>query len=66
MQVLICGDKRGNITLFPLLEELLVENFKDITDLSPLDHFKGAHGISSVTSIYIGKSNFNYVDIQTV
>ncbi|XP_065001018.1 uncharacterized protein LOC135634570 isoform X1 [Musa acuminata AAA Group] len=65
-EILICGDKRGNITLFPLSEELMVANHEDVTkNITSLDHFKGAHGISSVTSIYIARSDFNHVEIQT-
>lgn len=38
----------------------------EIIDISPGDQFKGAHGISSVTSICIVSSQLNDADIQTV
>lgn len=45
----------------------MVANHEDVTkNITSLDHFKGAHGISSVTSIYIARSDFNHVEIQTV
>ncbi|XP_042410998.1 WD repeat-containing protein 6-like isoform X1 [Zingiber officinale] len=64
-EVLICGDKRGNIILFPLVDELMVEKRTEIIVISPGDQFKGAHGISSVTSICIVSSQLNDADIQT-
>ncbi|WOL19113.1 WD repeat-containing protein 6 isoform X2 [Canna indica] len=64
-EVLICGDKHGNITLFPFLEKLMEESSEGIMEILPLDHFKGAHGISSVTSICIARSYSNRGDVQT-
>lgn len=64
---MVCGDKRGNVTVFPLMEGLISSDCCDLLEkISPLDSFKGAHGISSVTSICVGVPNFSHVEIFTV
>nr|GEV10943.1 hypothetical protein [Tanacetum cinerariifolium] len=42
--VLVCGDLRGNLILFPLLRDLLLAS---VAHIAPINYFKGAHGISS-------------------
>lgn len=45
-----------------------MDNFSDnLQEKIPLvDRFRGAHGISSVTSIYISESDSSNVEIRTV
>nr|CAD1829707.1 unnamed protein product [Ananas comosus var. bracteatus] len=65
-EIMVCGDKRGNVTVFPLMEGLISSDCCDLLEkISPLDSFKGAHGISSVTSICVGVPNFSHVEIFT-
>ncbi|XP_068664109.1 uncharacterized protein [Aristolochia californica] len=65
-EVLVAGDQRGNLLLFPLSKDFqnatLVGSEKKIEAQT---YFKGAHGISSVASISIAKSNFNEVEITS-
>ncbi|XP_073008935.1 uncharacterized protein [Typha latifolia] len=65
-EILVCGDKRGNIAVFPLSEGLLSTDCRKTQEKIPLlDRFKGAHGISSVNSVCIGISNLDHVEIHT-
>ncbi|KAI3905302.1 hypothetical protein MKX01_039993 [Papaver californicum] len=65
-EVLVCGDQRGNLLLFPLSKSLLLDtSIASEVNISPLNHFKAAHGISSVASIVIAKSSFNQVQIRS-
>ncbi|XP_038979942.1 uncharacterized protein LOC103721829 isoform X2 [Phoenix dactylifera] len=64
-EILICGDKRGNLTVFPLSEGLMASSCSETVEIPVINHFKGAHGISSVTSIYIGTPNLGHVEIHT-
>ncbi|KAL4572190.1 hypothetical protein LXL04_018959 [Taraxacum kok-saghyz] len=53
-EVLVCGDLRGNLLLFPLLKDLMLDTPDALVPhIVPLNYFKGAHGISSVTSVSI-------------
>lgn len=65
--MLVCGDIRGSILLFPLSKSIsvAVDVFPD-AKLSPLNYFKGAHGISSVCSISIASSSSSQVEIHSV
>ncbi|KAL2535206.1 Transducin family protein/WD-40 repeat family protein [Forsythia ovata] len=53
-EVLVCGDIRGNLILFSLPRVLLsgVSVAAEV-QASPMNYFKGAHGISSVCSVSI-------------
>ncbi|KAF5190872.1 Wd repeat-containing protein [Thalictrum thalictroides] len=64
-QVLVCGDQRGNLVTFSLPKGLLTTLIVSETKSSPINSFKGAHGISSVTSISVSKTNFNQVGIES-
>lgn len=64
-EILICGDKRGNLAVFPLSENLMASSCCETVSIPVINRFKGAHGISSVTSIYIGTPNFGHVEIHT-
>ncbi|PIA37960.1 hypothetical protein AQUCO_02900069v1 [Aquilegia coerulea] len=64
-QVLVCGDQRGNLSTFSLSKGLLDTLVVSETKSSPISSFKGAHGISSVTSISVSKTNFNQVGIES-
>ncbi|XP_020255003.1 uncharacterized protein LOC109831932 isoform X2 [Asparagus officinalis] len=65
-EVLICGDQRGNLSVFPLSEGLLVDNSSKIEEKVPLlSQFKGAHGISCVTSVLITTLNMYEVEVHT-
>ncbi|XP_047325939.1 uncharacterized protein LOC124929581 isoform X2 [Impatiens glandulifera] len=50
-EMLVCGDLRGNLMLFPLLQTLLSAATEE--KIATLTHFKGAHGISGVCSISV-------------
>lgn len=64
-EILICGDQRGNVTIFSLSEALIGGNSSKMVEEIPVIHFKGAHGISSITSISISTLNFDHVEIRT-
>ncbi|XP_026457214.1 uncharacterized protein LOC113357933 isoform X1 [Papaver somniferum] len=65
-EVLVCGDQRGNLLVFPFSKSLLLDtSIASEVNISPLNHFKGAHGISSVASMVIAKSSFNQVQIRS-
>lgn len=57
-EVLVCGDLRGNLVIFPLLRSLLLgTSVASLAKLSPINYFKGAHGISSVCNVSIISSD---------
>ncbi|XP_057964984.1 uncharacterized protein LOC131155691 isoform X2 [Malania oleifera] len=63
-EVLVCGDLRGNMLLFPLMKALLLgDPINSDGRISPLSYFRGAHGISSVSSISIAEFNPNQIEI---
>ncbi|XP_056163038.1 uncharacterized protein LOC115689569 isoform X2 [Syzygium oleosum] len=63
-ELLICGDLRGNLVLFPLLKGLLLDTFVMLAaKISPVSHFKGAHGISAVSSISVAHMTFNHIEL---
>lgn len=65
--MLVCGDKRGNLILFPLLRSTLVgSDVSSHTKISSISHFKGAHGISSVTSVSVTRRLANPIEICSV
>lgn len=64
-EVLLCGDLRGNLVLFPLLKDLLLGTPGASEKIVPLNHFKGAHGISSVSSISITSSRCGQIEIRS-
>nr|CAB3497306.1 unnamed protein product [Digitaria exilis] len=65
-EILIAGDKNGNITAFPF-PKILVLYDSGVTQqkVPPCDRFKGAHGISIVTSVHIKDSAFDHIEIHT-
>ncbi|KAF8008258.1 hypothetical protein BT93_K2049 [Corymbia citriodora subsp. variegata] len=65
-ELLICGDLRGNLVLFPLLKDLLLDNFViSAAKISPVNHFKGAHGISAVSSISVAHVSFDHIELRS-
>ncbi|XP_052189497.1 uncharacterized protein LOC127799469 isoform X2 [Diospyros lotus] len=64
-EVLVCGDLRGNLVLFPLAKDLLNTSVASEVKISTLNYFKGAHGISSVCSIAVTNFSSNQVDIHS-
>ncbi|XP_054801986.1 uncharacterized protein LOC129305854 isoform X2 [Prosopis cineraria] len=53
-EVLVCGDLRGNVVLFPLAKRLVLDmSIAHEVKTSPVNHFKGVHGISSVSSVSV-------------
>uniref|UniRef100_A0A5B7C8Q1 WD repeat-containing protein 6 n=1 Tax=Davidia involucrata TaxID=16924 RepID=A0A5B7C8Q1_DAVIN len=65
-EVLVCGDLRGNLVLFPLLKDLLLDiPVASEVKLSPSNYFKGAHGISSVCSISIARFSSRQIEIHS-
>ncbi|EEC74377.1 hypothetical protein OsI_09702 [Oryza sativa Indica Group] len=65
-EVLVAGDKKGNITAFHF-PKVLVEHESCGTqqNMPSCDRFKGAHGISSVTSVRIITSTSDHLQIHT-
>ncbi|CAL4920368.1 unnamed protein product [Urochloa decumbens] len=65
-EILIAGDKKGNITAFPFPKLLeLYDSGVMQHKMPPCDRFKGAHGISSVTSVHIKDSTSDCIEIHT-
>ncbi|XP_078169265.1 transducin family protein / WD-40 repeat family protein [Carex rostrata] len=66
-EILVAGDNKGNLTIFPFAERFKMDNSSDnLQEKIPLvDRFRGAHGISNVTSIYICESDSSSVEIRT-
>ncbi|KAM0015733.1 putative transcription factor WD40-like family [Helianthus debilis subsp. tardiflorus] len=65
-EVLVCGDLRGNLVLFPLLRDLSLSTpASSVAHISPLNYFKGAHGISSVTSVSIHGSSSSNIGLRS-
>lgn len=63
-EVLVCGDLRGNLVLFPLAKELLLgTSTVSESKISPSNYFKGAHGISGVCRVLIVNSSSAHVNI---
>ncbi|KAJ9187931.1 hypothetical protein P3X46_003342 [Hevea brasiliensis] len=63
-EVLVCGDLRGNLIVFPLYKGLLLDaRTAPEIKIFPLCYFKGAHGISTVSSISISKLSSNEIEI---
>ncbi|KAL0436033.1 UNVERIFIED_CONTAM: WD repeat-containing protein 6 [Sesamum radiatum] len=53
-ELLVCGDIRGNLLLFSLPRGLLCATaIAAEVKASPVNYFKGAHGVSSVSSVSI-------------
>ncbi|KAE8671244.1 hypothetical protein F3Y22_tig00111983pilonHSYRG00058 [Hibiscus syriacus] len=64
--VLVCGDLRGNLVLFPLSKELLLSTSASLgVKISPLSYFKGAHGISTVSNISVARLSHNQIEVRT-
>ncbi|XP_057790304.1 uncharacterized protein LOC131007161 isoform X2 [Salvia miltiorrhiza] len=57
-ELIVCGDIRGNLLLFSLPRALL-NSTSASTEVksSPVNYFKGAHGVSSVNSVSISLSS---------
>lgn len=67
LQVLACGDLRGNMVLFPLLKNLVLgTSVAQEMKIPPVNHFKGVHGISSVSSVVVTKLGYNQIEIRSV
>ncbi|KAJ1412523.1 WD40/YVTN repeat-like-containing domain superfamily [Sesbania bispinosa] len=63
-EVLACGDLRGNMVLFPLLKSLVLgTSVTQEMKIPPVNHFKGVHGISSVSSVFVTKLDYNQIEI---
>ncbi|KAE8723231.1 Chlorophyll a-b binding protein [Hibiscus syriacus] len=66
ISVLVCGDLRGNLVLFPLSKELLLSTSASLgVKISPLSYFKGAHGISTVSNISVARLSHSQIEIRT-
>ncbi|KAJ0110607.1 hypothetical protein Patl1_00808 [Pistacia atlantica] len=65
-EVLVCGDLRGNLVLFPLSRDLLLgTSAASEVKISPLSYFKGAHGISTVSNISVARLSSNQIEIRS-
>ncbi|KAG6619439.1 uncharacterized protein LOC122317079 isoform X2 [Carya illinoinensis] len=63
-EVLVCGDVRGNLVLFPLLKDLLLNtSVASKVKISPINYFKGVHGISSVSSVSFSRLSSEQIEI---
>ncbi|GLJ20918.1 hypothetical protein SUGI_0381750 [Cryptomeria japonica] len=65
-ELLVCGDQRGNLVVFKLSTKLLALDLNDTIlreTFQAYCSFKGAHGISSVVSISVARSNGNQIHI---
>ncbi|XP_038683982.1 uncharacterized protein LOC119984211 isoform X3 [Tripterygium wilfordii] len=63
-EVLVCGDLRGNLIVFPLSKGLLqASHDQSEVKIPPLTYFKGAHGISTVASISVTKLHANQTEV---
>lgn len=67
LQVLVCGDLRGNMVLFPLAKRLVLDmSVTQEVKISPVNYFKGVHGISSVSSVSVTVLSSNQIEICSV
>ncbi|XP_059311756.1 LOW QUALITY PROTEIN: uncharacterized protein LOC132063295 [Lycium ferocissimum] len=65
-EVLVCGDIRGNLLLFPLQRDTLFSmSTTSEINISPLSNFRGAHGISTVCSISIASFSPTQLEIHS-
>ncbi|KAF3567130.1 hypothetical protein DY000_02010826 [Brassica cretica] len=63
-KVLVCGDLRGNITLFPLSKDMLNEvSVSPELKIPSSNYFKAAHGISTVSSLSVVRLTSNKAEI---
>lgn len=63
----MCGDLRGNMVLFPLAKMLVLDlPVTQEVKISPMNHFKGVHGISSVSSVSVTLLSLNQIEIRSV
>ena len=63
----MCGDLRGNLVLFPLLKSLLLNSSVASEEkMSPINYFKGVHGISSVSSVSFARLSSSQIEICSV
>ncbi|KAL2935082.1 WD repeat-containing protein 6 [Bienertia sinuspersici] len=63
-EVLVCGDLRGNLVLFPLSKRVLFHGSVLFIEKTPsVTYFKGAHGISTVCSISLARINSRLIEI---
>ncbi|WVZ55141.1 hypothetical protein U9M48_005841 [Paspalum notatum var. saurae] len=65
-EILIAGDKKGNIIAFPFSKILKLQDSGVMQQKVPsCGRFKGAHGISSVTSVHIKDSISDHTEIHS-
>ncbi|KAF3504368.1 hypothetical protein F2Q69_00039460 [Brassica cretica] len=65
-EVLVCGDLRGNITLFPLSKDMLNEvSVSPELKIPSSNYFKAAHGISTVSSLSVVRLTSNKAEIYS-
>lgn len=63
----MCGDIRGNLLLFSLPRtELSGHSVAADLNVSPMNYFKGAHGISSVCSVSVAGYCSDQVEVRSV
>ncbi|XP_015968834.1 uncharacterized protein LOC107492340 [Arachis duranensis] len=65
-EILVCGDVRGNMVVFPLPKNLVLgTSLVQEGKITPANHFKGIHGISSVSSVSVTKLGHNQLEISS-
>ncbi|GAB2262785.1 hypothetical protein Droror1_Dr00003782 [Drosera rotundifolia] len=66
-EVLVCGDLRGNLLVFDLSKALLRDGSQGSGEkMPPVSYFKGAHGISTVSSLSLAGISPISVEICSV
>lgn len=63
----MCGDLRGNVTLFPLSKDML--NGASVSPelkIPSFSYFKAAHGISTISSLSVARFTSNKAEICSV
>lgn len=67
LQIVVCGDVRGNLILFPLPKDLLLDSpITTGVKIIPTCYFKGAHGISTVTSVVVARLESCQTELHSV
>ncbi|KAL9253920.1 tRNA (34-2'-O)-methyltransferase regulator WDR6-like protein [Drosera capensis] len=66
-EVLVCGDLRGNLLVFDMSKALLCDGSQESGEkMPPVSYFKGAHGISTVSSLSLAGISPTSVEICSV
>ncbi|XP_008447447.2 uncharacterized protein LOC103489892 isoform X1 [Cucumis melo] len=65
-EIVVCGDVRGNLIVFPLSKDLLLDTpVTTGVKTIPTCYFKGAHGISTVTSVVVARTGSSQTELHS-